>query len=316
MVESGNQVTRIYRMAICLITIGFFLVSCQKEGQYSPKGKIQRVYYSWDSSTSWYDAVSDQWVTYRDSTGKKLQQVWYWEGKLLQQIDHFQGNEHAFSQYFFYDKKNRLSKITEEGCEMVLTYSGNVLDHINVFEHDRLGMTIDFIREGDRVVEMDVFEYISQMPQFVSRMLEPVMPVRLMESMEVGQRAAGTRGTAFTKVELEWEKNNVARVTFSGTENQTPQVIEYKYDNKKNPYHGLWDVFLAENGEGMRLVWSENNIVKMTSYAASSPEQCEVKEFQYEYVGKCPVSRREDVLYNNESGTYKYSSQSVYYYEY
>ena len=64
------------------------MVSCNKEGQFNPKNKIDRIYYSSSYKSEIYD--NGYWETVSaNNTRKHVSEIWHWDGNTLKSISHY-----------------------------------------------------------------------------------------------------------------------------------------------------------------------------------------------------------------------------------
>ena len=86
-----------------ILVLGLFFVSCEKEGQYTPKNKIDRISYS--SSTTFQMYLNDVWNDVGTSTvSKYVSEIWNWDGKMLKSITHYNDKgELMYTENYEYD---------------------------------------------------------------------------------------------------------------------------------------------------------------------------------------------------------------------
>lgn len=64
------------------------MVSCNKEGEFNPKNKIDRIYYSSSHKSEIYE--NGYWETeYTNNTPKHVCEIWNWDGNVLKSISHY-----------------------------------------------------------------------------------------------------------------------------------------------------------------------------------------------------------------------------------
>ena len=96
-------------------------------------------------------------------------------------------------------------------------------------------------------------------------------------------------------IKLEWDKDNVSKmsmdITIEGC--SIGVIMEFKYDNKMNPFKNLLTLYPEESG---CFEFSKNNVteIKYTEYikeGSYNESNTDVEYFAYTYDGKYPVTR-------------------------
>ena len=120
--------------------------SCTKEGVYTPKEKIKRVYVS------------------SSSTEKYLSQSWNWDGKLLSSIDHYSSSGSlSWTEDFTYDGK-RLARVDDFiGSEStVYEYDGKYLKNANYYYRGELTASSTYEYSNGKMSKMTITNYDSK----------------------------------------------------------------------------------------------------------------------------------------------------------
>ena len=293
--------------------IGLLFVSCEKEGKFSPNKKIDRIYASGTRELQSFDG--NVWTTIQeDSSPKTLREQWNWEGDLLTSIEyHTIGYDsyndvyydNAYTEYYEYDD-NRLVAINWGGePHYSISYDHGKISKIELFwnpESDVPSETYEFTHKNGKISEIKFYEgfYLTR-PAYTMNAFRFFIPSASMASfVKVMDRVRGTMNSKNPDpsiIQFEWKGNNVKKMTYINSGHT--DVIEYAYDNKLNPFYGLFN--MEEFGNKPFL--SKNNI--------TSDGSCEIT---YTYDGNFPVTQT--CSYTITYGDERENNTSVYYYEY
>ena len=98
-------------LLIAVLALGLFFVSCNKEGQFNPKNKIDRIGFS--ATVNYEIYQNNVWVSQgTQNISRYASEIWNWDGKLLKSISHYNSSgESTYTENYEYDGK-RLSKIS------------------------------------------------------------------------------------------------------------------------------------------------------------------------------------------------------------
>lgn len=256
--------TFVFMIAVFAVVLAF--TSCEKEGQYTPKQKITEVKHT---------------RTYKTPLGTEISrtehEAWTWNGKLLSYIDYYDANDNRTTTLFRYDENNRIVEINYGTSTAKYNYDNNLIKDIEIF--NAAGTTIakyELEHKGKTVTAMNV---TLKDGKSVSSL--PFNPLRLFVPENAANKVlekSPAKGT--TRVTFTWTGKNVTELELSGEYN-----ISYKwtYDDKNNPYKGLFDVLTL----GMDEVFSANNVVREEITEGSTTN---ATNYSYVYNGnKCPV---------------------------
>ena len=257
--------TLVLMMAAFALTMAF--TSCEKEGQYAPKQKISEIKHS---------------RTYKTPLGTEIsrteREVWNWNGKLLSYIDYYDANDNRTTTLFRYDEDNRIVEINYGNSTAKFTYDNNLIQKIELTSESAPMIAKNELEHKGKTVTAIDMTFSAKGTSVTSL---PFNPLRLFvpesaanKLLECSQAKGNTRAT-FT-----WTGNNLTEMNTSGEYNLS---YKYTYDDKNNPYKGLFDVTTL----GMDEMFSANNVVREEITEGGS-----TKAVNYSYVydnKKCPV---------------------------
>lgn len=250
---------------LTILAIGSFMfASCNKDGVYTPKKKVSKVY--------------------NQSSGgdKYLSETWTWDKNLLSKIEYGSG---SYVQRFEYDGK-QLIKITDTyGDYWTFTYDGSKIIKSEYTEEKALSASIEYTHDGKKIISMITTYYndskkARQAVKYMTHVLFPEVETLIADEPAV----KGVSSTVTTT--FEWDGNNIAKLTHSSIYNSTVYTSTFtysEYDSSLNPWLGYID------GEGLNL--SKNNPLKGTYQSTTGT----VSEFSYTYTldGKYPTEVKE-----------------------
>lgn len=284
----------------------FLFSSCEKEGVYNPKQKIDRIYYSAE--------INDHGETF--NIDKLLKEEWNWNGNLLESIAYYddEGNQAAVETYEY--DGDRLVRI-HYGYEgrYEFEYDGKRLSSVKCYAGDAVVNEVEVIHDGKKIVALNVTEWANDfysetlpMRASVLRHLVPNISEQAANQLLAQTRQANEKMCDIHYSFLfEWDGKNISKITETG--DAGTQVFEYTYDNMKNPFKGLFDI---NELEFYSLCVSENNVLSETIHLADT---LIVGEYTFTYDGKYPVTRSWTRTDSYGFGD-EYSETFTYYYEY
>ena len=248
------------------------LSSCkkeEKEGVYTPKMKIQRVYYS---------------STY---TEKYLSESWNWDGKLLKSIDHYwSGGSLSWTEDFTYESK-RLVRVDDYVNSEYVTYSydGNHLKSAEYYYKSSLASSTAYTYDNGKLSKMVVTDYGSKKSKKDSHLQNSVLPFQ-SEVVEVVSKFMAKASANRTEKDIDvftlqftWDGDNVSKITVTLEGYLASAALQY--DSKNNPLKGFHNLYSdIDEVEGM-LNWSKNNVTKMI--VTESDGENEVIDYTYQY---------------------------------
>ncbi len=293
-----------------VLAVACMFAACTKEGVYTPKEKISKVY---ESSSTTYSGGD---YSNTETTAKHMTESWTWDGKLISSITTYD-NDGGIDGLttFTYDGK-QLTEIKQGTNVSKLTYDGSKLQKIESYNGNELQSTITVIHDGKKIVQLEFESYDNDKKDakaiaFMQTIMKVVMPVYTEKTSEMFKSVA-TKGTEKYTMDIVWDGKNVSKVTM--TTNEGTAVINYTYDEMNNPYQGF--VFaLADPSE----YGSKNNVVSETSTITYDGETTSsTTKYTYEYDGKWPTQQTSTSTstYDILGTTYTYSYTEVTYFEY
>ena len=219
------------------IVLGLLLITsltaCHKDktGVYSPKKKIQQIYYSWSD------------------TEKEPFQHWEWNGDKLSSITHysdFDFKADTWIENFTYDNNNRVIRVDNYTNSEYITYEydGDHLKSATVFYRNAIACTWAINYEDDKISKMTGTFYDTYKKDDAMQHLNPLshlLPPNVCENVaKCEQRLTNQRGTqeAFTiALLLTWTDNNISKLVFTGDGEYMD--FQLQYDDKKCPWYGF-----------------------------------------------------------------------------
>ena len=251
------------------------MTSCTKEkdGVYTPKKKIQKVYDSWLN------------------TEKYLDQSWDWDGDLLKAINHYDSGENLmWTETFSYDG-NRLVRVDDSnGPEYTLyDYDGKKLKSANYYVGSELEATATYSYSDGKLNKIVLTGYedaksaserklqSSYLP-FSTEILEVIDKIR----SNIVERSLGKENYVM-ELQFTWSGDNVSKIV--ATYDDEIQPVTFQYDTKNNPHKGFLGVYSFDPGEEIQegyMFMSKNNITKVTLCMDDEKED-EIIIFAYQY---------------------------------
>ncbi len=243
--------------------------SCtEKEGVYSPKMKIDKI----------YDLYNGQ---------QNLVIVFNWDGDKLVSIS--DGGENVST--LTYDDMNRIATYCEDGMVFNYTYDGDLLSRIS-YTGDHRSYTMDFTHDGKKITKMTVTITDDYYPEdkgmnfnFASHALGLLLPPQICKEIDavghkVVQQAKGTKGETHSfDILFTWRGKNIIRMDDpSWSESHT-----YEYDNKPSPFNNMIlgsSMLWGNTSEAL----SSNNITRIvTTFSNHETKGSITTTYTYEY---------------------------------
>lgn len=275
-----------FKIITLIAAIGLFFVSCNKEGQYGPKNKIDKIYYSETRIHEEFDG--NTWVTmYTDST-YRLKEDWEWDGAKLKSISYYNSlGDLSTVENYIYDGK-RLSSIRwSDDFYCTFHYNHGKIDSINYYYGTYLMESYVVTHTGGKISQISLTEIYGSKGMtspYAMNAFRFLIPNANMESfnkiMSDMRNKMDTKGEASFTMQFEWSGHNIQKMTYI-YDSHNSDVFELEYDKKQNPYYGLFD--MEEFGEKPFL--SKNNITLERS-GNNNPTG-----FTYTYDGDYPVTQ-------------------------
>lgn len=273
---------KVLALSLCALLCAA-LISCEKEkpGVYNPKKKIQKVY--------------------KDLNGEKvLDQVWSWDGKLLSKIDYYYEGAVWYTDEYFYDSKNRISRLIEEDDHLDFIYENDRIKNINYYWIDELMESFTMYYDNNKLSKIEWVGIEVQEGDHVKK-LNPLAGL-IPQGCEVFEKAVSKMrsqqkwGDAKLIMELTWEGKNVSHIV-AYIEGDPEDITEtsFTYDNKVNPlrgWHTLWmDYVIGVWDDELYTYSSYGNVLTADYVCKYEGEMYDrfVTNYIYEYDEKYPV---------------------------
>jgi hypothetical protein len=244
---------------------------------YNPKQKISEIKHT---------------QTYKTPAGTEIsrteREVWNWSGKVLSYIDYYDANDNRTTTLFRYDKDNRIVEINYGDATAKFDYDDNLIDEIEVINGNGVVVEkFDLEHKGNTVTAIDAtFNGGKSLTSLPFNPLSLFIPESAANKVMEGSQTKGT-----THVVLTWTGKNVTAVEISGTTNQS---FRWTYDDKINPYKGLFDI----EGIGLDATFSANNVVREEITEAGSTK---ATNYSFVYDKKnCPSTKTWESTMNFE----------------
>ena len=300
-------------LLVAVLALGLFFVSCNKEGQYNPKNKIDRIYRSSSYKSEVYNDYGYWETSDEGSTPKYISEIWDWDGKLLKSISYYNSDGVMnYVEHYGYDGK-RLSTISTGGTDRWnLNYEKGKLSSMDYYEGSERCYSYEFMRDKGKITEIRITSFEnkkSSMTRFPINALRFFIPAASTESFMKAMSKINERHTTkdvYTySCKLEWEGKNISKETY--VDGAYTDTYEFTYDDKLNPYCGLFDI----EEFGVEGAMSKNNVTRYVNRYGSNYEE---QNFFYTYDGKVPSTK--SYTYTYSSDYYRDMQTYNYYYEY
>lgn len=281
--------------------------SCKKEGVYKPKEKISRIYEHYSDGE------------------KELREVWTWDEKKLQRIDHYSdGGDLSWSEEFTYNKKGQVERVDcyEDSEYTEYTYDGRKLSKATYYYRGSIETEHIYKHDGENITEIEI-TYFDNKKRNSHLRDEGYNPLRMLlqgNNYQTLKNAIERIHTSIdiVTVKLEWEKKNVSKIEI--IEGSYRFTADFKYDDKLNPFKNLFGLYVdGDVDEGYLL--SKNNVIEKHYTETSHGETYTGKrEYSYSYDGKFPTVQRYTYSYQDydwyEDEYYTVTRTISTYYEY
>lgn len=252
------------------------IISCEKDGFYTPKKKICKIYCSYDEV--FYDTDTTV-ATY--SSSRFLSEQWEWKGRKLASRTFFYSDGSVAGKYSYtYDGK-RLSRIDyiskgESGTYTtytIFTYDGNELVQADWYFDGHYGSVARFSHTDGKITAVDIFYVYKSNSMGISNdvMLNMLMPPDIQMSYAYRRICAkeGENPNNY-RIEISWRENNIHKMCFIN--NDGVETCEFSYDDKNNPFYGMGVMWIDISAGTYNMVeqpvcsggYDRNNIVSAT----------------------------------------------------
>lgn len=211
---------------VCAVVFGF--TSCNKDGVYKPKEKIEKIYVQYEGQD------------------KVLTETWDWEDNLLKSIKHADTDpigDNSYTETFTYDKK-QVKSIFDGTYTMTYNYDGRYFDNIKVTEgSDEVG-TMTFSHDGKLISKIDITlnddDFMkSRMAESAMRFIAPEFACDFGKIMQA-EAQRGFKGKTEMVVSFEYDGVNVQKAIVRNNTANVEQVFTYTYSDYMNPFYKLF----------------------------------------------------------------------------
>lgn len=253
------------KLFIAVLACAFFFGACEKEGQFKPGKKI---------------------VSIVETDGDYSVQTNYtWDGNKLARVDSKTNStmySDSYTEYFTYDKKNRISTVTTDyGETWKYIYEDYKLKRIDIYDGTDYDGSYYFEHNGSKITRI-IFTENDKKSAKIGKVnpLNGLLPNNVLENL---QKVTNKKGS--TVIYLTWDGDNISSVTYDEF------YDSFTYDSKKNPLCGLNDPEAI--GVSEQILTSKNNMLTNTyNYDFSWGPQSGTLSYSYTYDGKYPVECR------------------------
>ena len=310
----------------------------EKEGVYSPKKKIAKVYQASTYIYGYHDDVSDSWFYDTNSSPKTLAEDWTWDGSKLSKITIYEtGNvtskgEVADIINFTYDGK-QVTRIEGYDQYMTISYDGSKLKQVQIFdkEDNELEGAMEFVHDGKKITKINVTindEDLVKSPSAMNLqkvLFRGILPTidqadRVVAAMDKVVKSNGAKAQRTIPVELTWTGDNVTGISM----NQMGMTISgtYVFDNKNNPYQNFLFGIIGTMEDGSMIIFNKNNVTKAVMktqmpFMGQTLTETEEYNYSYTYDGNWPITRTmKSVDTDHEDEPYSSETEVVTYFEY
>lgn len=301
----------IYALAVATLCM---TIGCTKDGKYSPKEKISKVYGK--TTTTYAHLEEGTWLT--DTTivmAKHITEQWFWDGSKLAAIAYYDTAGRVESTVKFdYDGSQLIKVYTDTRNYIAFAYDGRKVVTATTYSEGQQQSLYQFTHDGSKISKINIhFSTMSKsnatstLPSGLENTLwQVLMPCDARQAM-LPAATSGAKSSFSVSVSLTWDGKNVSKAEVeSGNVSYT---TTYDYDECHNPYQGFLYA-LVEGGETSPM--SKNNVLKATITNADGTT--EATTYTYAYDGKWPIARGEGRTIS--SSTHRSTSTETLYFEY
>ena len=266
-----------YKLLSVVLGLLFALsfTSCRKNetGVYSPKKKIQQIYYSWSD------------------TEKEPFQHWEWNGDKLSSITHysdFDFKSDTWVENFTYDNNNRVTRVDNYTNSEYITYEydGNHLKSATVFYRNAIACTWAISYDGEKISKMTgtFYDDYKSGAQLHLNPLSHLLPQNISENITKYERQLASQRqqqeTYTLALLLTWTDNNISKIIYTGDGDYLD--FQLQYDDKNCPWYGFMgglEDYLINFSSG-HTGFTKNNL---TSMIITEGHYVDTIRFAYQY---------------------------------
>lgn len=304
-----KRFTTLFVIALAMV---FMAASCQKDGVFNPQKKVTHVFKTVSHKIEeYYDGA---WHTTSGTEADEyLCETWEWDGNLLKSISYYDADGSARGKEVFrYDGKRLATVAEDDDTYYEFFYDGNKLSSINCVYDKEVVESYGFTYDGKHISEMSCTDYDvdykgKALSPAILRHILPTAEPATMEKMAAHMKAAIDKKDITTyKIKFEWDGNNISKMV----EEYGPAssyAVTYSYDNKINPFKGLFNIFEL----GVSEMFSKNNVTLETEVDG---EYIDINTYEYTYNGKYPETK--SYTHSYEYDDYRSITSYKYRYQY
>ena len=262
-----------------LLSFAIAITSCNKDGVYNPKEKIDKIYVD-------------------NGAGKHLSEDWTWDNKQLKTIDYYSDNTIDYTETFIYSD-NRLSQVDNQndGETAKFTYDKRHLQQADFYKNNVLYMSCLFEYADNKLSDIKVALTDTDKglnTKGVANPLNYVLPKQTAQYIDNVIKENPTRGTIYFEVDFAWDGNNVSEIGIELNDEYSVLYV-FEYDDKLNPFRNFLNSDLEETLYGHGVYKSRNNVTAYTLIEAAMGFSFTESHFiSYTYDGRFPATRTLD----------------------
>jgi hypothetical protein len=286
-----------------VLVLGLLFVSCEKGDQYTPKNRIDRICYS--ESTTFQKYVNNEWTDiHTNNTPKYVSEIWDWDGKKLKSINHYnEKGELEYTENFEYNGKRLVSVSGSKWVagRWIISYEKGNVSSIDGYVGTEKRFSYVFSHDNGKVTKIAVTNFDAKkadanpLPINIFRFFIPNPNIQsLKEMMASIQSYSDTKEIESYDINFEWTGNNISKMTvLKGA--TTIKTVNYTYDEKTNPFFGLFD--FSEYNESQMM--SENNITREVTESSMHEE----RDYTYTYEEDLPTTQTSSYIWSSDENT-------------
>ena len=238
---------------LIVVLIGFALMSafyaCHKDylGVFNPKMKLNKVY--------------------SEEGNRYLLEEWTWNESTLSKIDFFRYNGNLDeTQRYFYDEKNRLTRIETDNEYSEFLYDGKLLTTINTYLRDVLVETYNLTYNKNKLAHISItkpskgMDNVGMLPFFVpgnADLIDSIFPKK--------EGKIETYNYSSAEIDFRWDGDNVhyMKMKIARPDSIQKLTFSYVYDNNLNPKNGFLTMLTDHaliNDKPQYQLCSKNNV--------------------------------------------------------
>lgn len=267
-------------LLMTLLLSAITITSCNKDGVYNPKEKIDKIYVD-------------------NGSGKLLSEDWTWDNKQLKTINYYNAEGSIdYTETFTYTDK-RLSQVDnqENGETVKYTYENRRLHQASFYANNVLYMNCIFEYYENKLSDIkvtitDVDKGLNA--KGVANPLRYILPEQSVKSIENALKENPTRSLIYFEIDFAWDGNNISEMGIE-MDDEYEMLYVFEYDNKLNPFRNFLGSDLEETLSGHGVYKSKNNVVSYTSIKTEMGiTLTESHYISYTYDGRFPATRTTD----------------------